>query len=467
MSAESEVALDARRRSLWLDGLAGALEPRPPLVGDVACDVAVVGAGFTGLWTAYWLKRHAPALDVAVVEREIAGFGASGRNGGWVSGEMAGNPAVYARRHGVDAVRAGERLTYRAVGEIAEIVARERIDCGLRHAGRLSVATTEAQAARIGALIEWRRRWGAGEADLRAIGLQELEGTVRVAGARAALHTPHCARVDPARLVRGLAAVAEQLGVRIYERTAATEIAPGLVATAHGRVRARHVVQATEAFSVELPGQRRRYLPLYSTMIATEPLDAAAWREIGLESGTTVGDLRHLFFYAQRTDDDRLALGGRGAPYRLGSPLSEAQERNPLVAARLRETIARHFPAAAAAAVTHCWGGAVAVPRDWCHAVRYDRASGLGSAGGYAGHGVVASFVAGRTLADLILGRDSELVRMPWVGHRSRRWEPEPVRFVASQAIVRTLEGADRAEERRARPARRVALVRPFLAGGG
>jgi glycine/D-amino acid oxidase-like deaminating enzyme len=228
-------------------------------------------------------------------------------------------------------------------------------------------------------------------------------------------------------------------------------------------LRAGSVLRATEAFTVQQPGQRRLFMPLYSLMIATEPLPAAVWDELGWDGRETVSDLRHLFFYAQRSPDDRIAIGGRGAPYRLGSPIDEAYERNDGVRARLVRTIAERFPAAASAAITHHWGGPLGVPRDWCCSVHYDPATGFGWAGGYTGHGVVTSNLLGRTLADLVLRRASELTSLPWVGHRSPRWEPEPLRFLASRAIVGTLGSADRAEDRSDRPARRALFVRPFM----
>ncbi len=452
-----------RARSLWLDGLAEPLTPRPALAGDRDCDVAIVGAGFTGLWAAYFLAKLQPGLRVAVVEREIAGFGPSGRNGGWASAGIAGSAQRYARLRGDDAVRRGERAMADAVGEIGAVVAAEDIACGWRHTGTLMVATSAPQVARLHEGIARRRAFGIGEDDLRLLEPAELEGRVRVSGARAASFTPHCGRVDPARLARGLAVACERLGVTIYERTAAEAIEPGRVVCAGGVVRAESVLRATEAFTVQQEGERRRFMPLYSLMIATEPLPAAVWEEIGWAGSETVSDLRHLFFYAQRTPDERIAIGGRGAPYRLGSPLDEAYERNDTVRARLVRTLAERFPAVASAAITHHWGGPLGVPRDWCCSVHYDRPTGFGWAGGYTGHGVVTSNVLGRTLADLVLARDTDLVSLPWVGHQSPRWEPEPLRFLASRAIVATLGSADRVEDRRDRPARRTRLVRPFM----
>jgi glycine/D-amino acid oxidase-like deaminating enzyme len=458
-------ALEARyrARSLWLDGLAEPLTPRPALQGDRDCDVAIVGAGFTGLWAAYFLATLQPDLRIAVVEREIAGFGPSGRNGGWASAGLAGDAHRYARLRGHDAVRRGERAMADAVGEIGQVVAAESIECGWLHSGSLMVATSAPQAARLNEGVTRRRSYGMDEEDLRLLEPAELAARVRVSGARGASFTPHCARLDPARLARGLAVACERHGVTIFERTAAEAIEPGRVRCAGGVLRAGSVLRATEAFTVQQPGQRRLFMPLYSLMIATEPLPAAVWDELGWDGRETVSDLRHLFFYAQRSPDDRIAIGGRGAPYRLGSPIDEAYERNDGVRARLVRTIAERFPAAASAAITHHWGGPLGVPRDWCCSVHYDPATGFGWAGGYTGHGVVTSNLLGRTLADLVLRRASELTSLPWVGHRSPRWEPEPLRFLASRAIVGTLGSADRAEDRSDRPARRALFVRPFM----
>jgi glycine/D-amino acid oxidase-like deaminating enzyme len=454
-----------RARSLWLDGLAEPLAQRPALAGDRDCDVAIVGAGFTGLWAAYFLASLQPDLRVAVVEREIAGFGPSGRNGGWASAGIAGSAERYARLRGDDAVRRGERAMADAVAGIGRVIADESIDCGWLHGGSLLVATSAPQVARLHEAVARRRAFGMGEEDVRLLEPSEIYQRVRVRGARAASYTPHCGRVDPARLARGLALACERRGVVIYERTAATSIAPGRVQCASGTLRAGSVLRATEAFTVQQAGQRRLFMPLYSLMIATEPLPAPVWEELGWGGRETISDLRHLFFYAQRTPDDRIAIGGRGAPYRLGSPIDESYERNDGVRARLERTIAERFPAAAGAAVTHHWGGPLGVPRDWCCSVHYDEETGFGSAGGYTGHGVVTSNVLGRTLADLVLRRDTDLVSLPWVGHASPRWEPEPLRFLASRAIVSTLGSADRVEDRRDRPAWRTRLVRPFMQG--
>ncbi len=465
MREEGKAALEARyrARSLWLDGIEGSLAPRPSLPGDLECDVAIVGAGFTGLWAAYHLARLQPDLRVVVCEREIAGFGPSGRNGGWVSGGLIGSADTYEREKGHDAVLRAYRETYAAVDHVGEAVEREGIDCGFRKGGSLFVATTKPQLARLRARQRGLDAIGLGEEDSRILSPEESNAVVGVEGCLESSYSPHCARVDPGRLVRGLADACERLGVAIYERTPVTDLGPRRVVTPHGTVRADAVLQATESYSVELPRQRLRYLPLYSLMIATEPLPGHVWDEIGWTDGVVVSDMRHLFFYAQRTRDGRIAIGGRGAPYRLRRPIDPENERNADVRARLERVIRRHFPTAASARITHHWGGPLGVPRDWSMAVHFDRETGFGWAGGYAGHGVVAANIAGRTLADLVLDRDTELVHLPWVGHRARRWEPEPLRFVASRAIVRILGSADRSEDATDRTARRTRLLAPVL----
>jgi glycine/D-amino acid oxidase-like deaminating enzyme len=452
-----------RTRSLWLEGVPGSLAPRPPLPGDVNCDVVIVGAGFTGLWTAYYLKRHRPDARVVVLEREVAGYGPSGRNGGWVSSGIAGSAQVYARQSGMDAVLRATQETYRTVDEIGSVVAREGIACGFVKAGALTVATTEPQRQRLLTGIRTARRLGLDESDVRLLQPSEASDYVRGIGLLAASFTPHCARINPARLARGLAEVCERIGVTIYERSEALEVGPGRVRCVNGTVRADCVLRATEAYTTQLQGQHRRFLPLYSFMIATEPLPTAVWDQLGWRDGLLVADRRHLFFYAQRTLDNRIAIGGRGAPYEVGSPIVE-RSHDRQVRARLESALRRHFPAAADAAITHAWSGPLAVPRDWCMSVTFDRDRRFGWAGGYSGHGVVAANIAGRTLADLALGTDSDLIRLPWVNHRSRLWEPEPLRFLASRAIVAILASADRHEDRTGQPARRSLLVAPFVA---
>ena len=228
---------------------------------------------------------------------------------------------------------------------------------------------------------------------------------------------------------------------------------------AEGSVTARHVIVATEGYGAQLPRVRRRILPLYSLMIATEPLDEATWAEIGLEHGQTFSDFRHLLVYGQRTADDRFAFGGRGAHYHWGSAVSPAFERDDRVFEHLRRALAEIFPAAARARISHRWGGPLGVARDWSATASYNPRTGVGFAGGYVGDGLSTTNIAGRTLADLVLGRSSELTRLPWVNHRSPLWEPEPLRFLGANAGIMGMQLADAEEGVTGRPSIAAKLV--------
>jgi glycine/D-amino acid oxidase-like deaminating enzyme len=440
------------------------LTPREQLSGDHTCDVAIVGAGFGGLWTAYYLKAADPSLRVTVVEAEIAGFGAAGRNGGFVSAGIAGSAARYARVSGWDSVLRAERETQHGVDEIGRVVSLEGIDCGYRKSGAMRVATIDPQVQRLRAMVEAKHRFGLGTEDIRLLTADECADHIGGAdGVLAGSFTPHCARVDPAKLARGLASACERLGVKIYEQSPAEHLGPNVVQCRSGRISADVVVRATESYTIRERAERRSFLPLYSLMIATEPLPEQTWDELGWRDGLGVQDSRHLYFYALRTIDGRIALGGRGAPYRLSKPISPENEQDAGVYQRLCQTLREAFPAAAQARITHHWGGSLAVPRDWCMRTTFDRETGLGFVGAFGGHGVTASNISGRTMRDLILGHSTDLTSLPWVGHHTRNWEPEPIRFIASRLIANTLESSDAYEERTGKPAKRARLVSPFL----
>jgi glycine/D-amino acid oxidase-like deaminating enzyme len=443
-----------RSRSLWLDRLEGdPLTPRPALPGPLEVDVAIVGAGYTGLWTAYYLRRADPGIRVAVLEREVAGFGASGRNGGWCSAFMAMDRERLARRAGRGAVIALQRELFDTVDEVGRVAGREGIDCHYTKAGTLQVAASPAQLARLEAGIRHARAWGMGPDDQRLLGRAEAERRVRADGLLGAVFTPHCAAIDPARLVRGLAEVVEGLGATIFETTPVTRIRRGRVDTSRGPVRAEIVVRATEGYTATMPGSRRSLAPLYSLMLATEPLPADAWERIGWGGGETLATATHLAMYAQRTRDGRIACGRRGAPYHFGSRVRSGYDRDRRVHARLEVVLGQLLPPAAGARVTHTWGGPIAIPRDWTASVGLDRDTGLAWAGGYVGDGVALANLAGRTLADLIRGHDSDLVRLPWVQHRSRPWEPEPLRWLGINTGLRLAGSIDASEQRSGRPA--------------
>jgi glycine/D-amino acid oxidase-like deaminating enzyme len=453
--------------SLWMATSGDQLHPRPPLGGSVEADVAVVGAGFTGLWTAYYLSRLDPSLRIVVLEREIAGFGASGRNGGWASALFPKSATAMAKLPG--ATPAGARALTLAmretVDEVGRIAAEEGIDCSFVKGGTLVFARTAAQVTRARAEVAAAHRAGDSDDDIRLLGHAEATELARARRTLAATYTPHCARIHPARLVRGLARAVERRGVRLHEGTAVTQINPGRVVTEHGAVKAEVVVRATEGFTPQLPGHRRDIAPVYSLMVATEPLDADIWDRIGLAGSPTFSDHRHLIIYGQRTEDGRLAFGGRGAPYHFGSSVKPEYDRKERVFEALRRTLVDLFPPVSDAAFQHAWGGPLGVPRDWTASVRFDRTSGLASAGGYVGDGVSTTNLAGRTLAHLITSTPSELTTLPWVNHRSRRWEPEPLRWLGANAGLRAVALADREEKLTSRPSRIAQVMAPLLGG--
>jgi glycine/D-amino acid oxidase-like deaminating enzyme len=420
---------------------------RPALPGGTEADVCIVGAGYTGLWTAYYLKRADPGLRIVVLEAAFAGFGASGRNGGWVTAALPGSRARYAAHpQGTRGVRDLERHLRETVDEVARVCAAEGIDAGLVKGGTLSVATSAAQDARLRQHLDAERSWGDGENIVRYLDKEELAGRLRVAGAVAALYWPDCARVQPADLVAGLAEAVTRAGVLLYEGTPVSDITAGRVRTPMGEVRAPYVLRCTEGFTADLPGVHRTLLPMNSAMIVTGPLSSDAWASIGWDGCETLGDEAHAYMYAQRTADGRIALGGRGVPYRFGSGLDDDGAIPPSTIAQLGRILRRMFPVTVEAGIEHAWCGVLGVPRDWCATVMMDPRTGLGWAGGYTGHGVAAANLAGRTLADLVRGVPSPLTTLPWVGHRSPRWEPEPLRWAGVHGLYALYRTADRLE---------------------
>ncbi len=457
-----------RELSLWLDGLsaddsaaaddgaADDLTPRPGLSEDVSADVVIVGGGYTGLWTAYYLAKLDPTINIVIVERDICGFGASGRNGGWCEGELAAGFERYAALSSADQAMRLYRAMFDAVDEVGRVAAAEGIDCRFAKGGATYLARNAAQAKRQRETIETERAHGFGEDVIRLLSADEARASVNATEVRSGIHYAPVAALDPARLVRGLAKVVERQGTTIYEQTTATAIQGGRVTVLAGSepgsdsgeltVTAPVVIRATEGYTGSLAGEQRTMIPIYSLMIATEPLDASVFDEIGMANREAFADDRYAVIYGQRTADDRLAFGGRGVPYLYGSRIDPSAERHRPSHDLIRETLVELFPVLADATITHRWGGVLGAPRDWTPSVRFDRASGLGVAGGYVGEGVCAANLAGRTMADLITGTTSERVDLPWVGPQSRKWEPEPLRWLGVRGTRAAMFRADRVE---------------------
>jgi glycine/D-amino acid oxidase-like deaminating enzyme len=427
---------------------------RAAMPGDQQVDVAIVGGGYTGLWTAYYLLARDPALRVAILEADAVGFGASGRNGGWCSSILPMGLNEMAAKSSRDGAIRLQKAMHDTVREVGRVASAESIDCDFTQGGYLSLCRSEIQLERENNDIARMQSFGFAADDYRMLSRTEALERCGASGVVGASFTPHCAALHPARLARGLARVVERMGATIYEHTRATSITPHAIRTEHGTVTADVIVRATEAFTPALRGMRRFVAPIYSLMVATEPLPKSFWDGARLHERSTFNDGRHMIIYGQRTADDRFAFGGRGARYHWGSKVRSEYDRNDEVHNLIHQTLRELFPAIGDAKITHRWGGAVAAARDWWCQVSFDRPTGIASAGAYLGDGVSTTNLAGRTLADLITDTASDLTTLPWVGHQSRKWEPEPLRFIGINSIVRLPIGADRHEERKGRRSR-------------
>lgn len=436
-----------RTISLWMDQLDEPLLARPALEQDLDVDVAIIGAGYTGLWTAYYLKRHAPELNIAIIEAQTAGFGASGRNGGWLMGNLLGEDRLLAALSPVQR-RASYDLLHAIPDEVANVLEREGIDCDYRKGGALYCAARyPEQEASLREYLAKLYRQGLNESDYHWLSPEQLAQQIRVAKPYGGIYTPHIATLHPAKLVRGLARAVERMGVKVYENSAVTHWQPGNLRTAHASVRSRWVVPAVEGYSVTLPPLGRYQLPVQSLIVATEPLSAATWDEIGLSQGQAFSESSRQVTYGQRTADNRLIFGARGG-YQFAGRLRHDFDLTTSEIELRRYLFGELFPQLKNVQITHGWGGNLGMSRRFQPHMLCDRASGIALSGGYGGEGVGASSLGGRTLADLILERDTELVRQPWVLPQGglgvlKAWEPEPCRWLGYNAIIRSFVHED------------------------
>lgn len=442
--------------TLWWESLSAELRAPigEPLAGDRDCDVAIVGGGYTGLWTAYFLNQAAPDLRLCVIESEFAGFGASGRNGGWASALLPMSLEALARASSRSEAVRMQRTMFDVVRHMGDVVDREGWQVDWQQGGTLVVARSQLQWQRAQQEIMRLRQWGFEADDYALMDASETEERIGTTDTFGAVFTPHCAAINPAKLVRNLARTVRARGVDIYESTRAQRIEAGIVRTDRGIVRAPVIVRATEGYTARLPQFRRVVVPVYSLMLATAPLRDDDLAQIGLTDRETFSDGRHLIIYGQRTADNRIAFGGRGAPYHFGSAIRDDFDRHPRVHAELRKILVELFPSLSDVPITHTWGGPLGIARDWWASVGFDRRTGFAWAGGYVGDGVGTSHLAARTLSDLILGHATERTTLPWVNHRSRQWEFEPLRWLGTNLGVRVMTRADAKEARQGRPSR-------------
>jgi glycine/D-amino acid oxidase-like deaminating enzyme len=424
---------DYSKYSFWLETSGDDLRPRPALAQSIDVDVAVLGAGYTGLWTAYYLLRKNPDLKIVVVEKEIAGFGASGRNGGWCSSQFPVSPAMLEQRYGLDAARALALAMNDAVAEVARVCQDESIDAHYCKGGILTLARGEHQLPMLRSEFDDFARLGLGD-QFRLCSAAEAQGRVRVTNVCGALFASENASVHPGRLVRGLARAFERHGGVIYERTEVTDFAGGAsprLLTPAGEIRARcAIVLAGESYLSRFAKLHRVILPIYSLITLTEPLTSAQWAQIGWQNRENLASCNYTVDYLTRTADGRILFGSRGAPYRMGSRISDEQDRHAETHARIQQLVLEWFPMLRDVKFTHAWGGPVGMPRDWMPMTAFS-ATKIATARGYTGQGVATTNLAGRVLAELISGKRTALSQLPIAQRNSPRWEIEPLRWLA------------------------------------
>jgi glycine/D-amino acid oxidase-like deaminating enzyme len=451
--------------SFWLQQV-GIPEPTDQLDGDAQADYCIVGGGLTGLWTAYYLSIAEPDAKIVVLEREFAGFGASGRNAGWLTAEFAGKFDTFAARGGRDSVGRLVTEMNNTVDEVIRVSEAESFNMDAHKGGILLVARNEVQKQRIQQSLEVGEQWGVGEGHTW-LSESETQDRMRLNGAIGARFNPNGARIHPAKMVRGLAEVVRARGVRIHEGTAVHAIEPGKAFTERGVVHAPVILRCLEGYTASLKGLRREWLPMNSSLVVTEVLPDSMWDEIGWDGHEVMADAANALACAQRTADGRIAMGGRGMlpGYRYGSKTDLDGITTNKAVDILIDTLHDLFPQTKGVPVVHGWCGVIGVPRNWTPSMCFDPKTGLGWAGGYVGSGVGTTNLAGRTLTDLATGRDTDITHLPWVNHGVRRWEPEPVRWLGVRSMYQLFKAADKREASGLGSQSRLTKLGAFLTG--
>lgn len=429
---------DYSKYSFWLETCGESLVPRPALANSIDVDIAILGGGYTGLWTAYYLLRANPGLKVAVAEKEIVGYGASGRNGGWCSSKFPMTPGMLEQRYGLKRARALVLAMNATVEEVARVCDEEDIDAHFHKGGILTLARGDYQLPVIQSAFEAYSRLGL-QARYQLLTAAEAQQRVQVTNVRGALYARENASIHPGRLIRGLARAVERRGGTIYEQTAVLKfiggVSPRLI-TAAGEIRARlAIVLAGESYLSRLTKLHRSLLPVYSLIALTAPLTDAQWAEIGWRDRESVASCNYTVDYLTRTADGRILFGSRGAPYHFGSKISDDQDRHAETHTRIQETVVEWFPVLKGIEFTHHWGGPVGMPRDWMPMTNFDPATKVATARGYTGQGVSTTNLTGRIVADLISLKRTELTELPVAQRHSPFWEPEPLRWLAVRYV--------------------------------
>ena len=424
---------------------------RKPISKNDSFDVVVIGAGFSGLWSAFHLKQFQPNLKIAILEKEYVGFGASGRNGGWASAEYPTSSNRLIKENGLESYKNLRTAITKSIDEIGEIAKSNNWQIDYAKGGALVFARGNAQLSRISKEIDEEHQ---------LLNKSQTTDLLNIPSALGSVFTPHCAALNPFKLVRALADHLEKLGVMIYEQSSVSEIRDKQVEVNGFNVNCTFSIRATEAFTPR-KWMGNRQIPIYSLMVATEPLSNEVVKEIRNTQRATFQEACHLITYAQITSDNRLALGGRGVRYKLFSRLSERSEIDNRMHSALEKRARSWFPQITDAKFEYRWGGAVALTRRWQAYLNFDQATGRAEIGGYVGDGVTLSYLVAKTLAEKM--SNIKTANLPFIDQGIGRWEPEPIRYLAVNAGFKATVLADYEEKITNRPSLLASIIDPLI----
>lgn len=445
---EVEMMTDYSEKSFWL-GNSGQYVENPALAGDLKCDVAIVGGGFTGIATAYYLKKAQPSLKVAVLEGYVIGYGASGRNAGFAMTTFGLMMSLTKMLFGPEKTRQSHRYMERAVDLVGELVEEHKLECDYEKPGFLRIATTPAYVKRIKDEVELVKSLGLTGIDW--IEADEVQKRVHSPFYMGAWWEPRCALVNPAKLAREMKRVAVQYGADVYERTPVMEIKRSpqrfTIKTTGGTVSADKIVLATNAYSLAIPELKAMQQPVWTYIVLTEPLTQGQLADMGWEGREGIEDYRNLVHYYRLTPDNRLLMGGRDIVVKYGSCMD--YDMDPHIFAQLERDIVEFYPCLKDIKVTHRWGGPVSIPMDMVPALGYLGDKRAVYSLGCMGHGVSLTHLNGQVMADLLLERKTEWTECFPVNRKVFKWPPEPIRFVGEMAILGYLHAEDAWLERK------------------
>jgi glycine/D-amino acid oxidase-like deaminating enzyme len=422
-----------------------AYTPGPGLSGDIEVDVAVVGGGFTGLSTAYHLKKDQPGMRVAIFENEVIGFGASGRNGGFNMTLFGLTLSITALRFGKAKAREAHHYMERAVDLLRDLVSDLNLECDYEHPGFLRVATSEKYKLRILHEIELAQKLGLD--GIEWLDKQQTQAQVNSPLYLGAWWEPRCGILNPAKLSWSWAETIRALGVEVYERTPVMELnrhRKGIrLVTPRGIVQADKVVLATNAWTHFFPKLKRKQVPAWTHIVITEPMTADQYQSIGWQNRQGIEDARNLVHYYRLTADNRIVMGGRDISVSKRFYDMDHDE-NEQTFEGLRQDVRELFPSLGDIQFSDAWGGPVSVPLDMAPSIGYMGDPRVVYSMGCVGHGVSLTHLNGQTIRDLILERKTDLSDVFFVNRRVIPWPPEPFRTLGVKAIVGYMHMEDR-----------------------